>query len=135
MEFRKFQEQVENWMLRVFGKKVLSDKKERTHRFIEEAIELAQVMGYTKEEMQVMIDYVYNRPPGEITQEVGGVLHCLAALCTAENVSMNGAAIGILHYCEERSDAIRSKHSRKPDSIASNKNYSNGEEKNTLPGS
>ena len=123
MEFRKFQNRVEDWMLKVFGKEVLNDKKERTHRFIEEAVELAQVMGYTKEEMQAMIEYVYARPVGEITQEVGGVLHCLAALCTAENVSMNGAAFCILKYCEDRSDAIREKHSKKPDSIASNKNY------------
>ena len=133
MDINEYQERVDKWMLQVFGKEVLEDKKERSHRFAEEAMELLQATGYTREELQQMIDYVYNRPVGVVSQEVGGVVHCLSALCSADQLSLQSCMLKVLFACEDNSIAIREKHSKKPDSIASNKNYSNGEEKNTLP--
>ena len=119
----EYQEQINNWMVKTFGEKVLMDKKERAHRFAEEAIELLQAVGYTPDELNHMIKYVYGRPKGKVGQEVGGTLHCLASLCTAYRVPMSAYAVKVLRYCEQNGDAIRQKHSQKPNSIASNKNY------------
>lgn len=116
---KKFQSNVEEWMLRVFGSEVLMNKKERIHRFMEEAMELAQSLGYTLEEAKTMMDYVWSRPEGDPDQEVGGVMHCLAALCTANEISLQQASDEILEYCEGRSGSILQKHSNKPDSIVS----------------
>jgi hypothetical protein len=123
MDMILYQGSINDWMHNTFGDKVLFDKKERSHRFAEEAIELLQATGYTKEELQAMIDYVYNRPVGEIRQEVGGTIHCLSALCTAHHIVMSHEALMVMRYCEQNSEKIRQKHSQKPDSIASNKNY------------
>lgn len=126
MDMILYQERIDRWMLETFGEEILMDKKERAHRFAEEAIELLQTTGYTKEELQTMIDYVYNRPVGEVRQEVGGTIHCLSALCTAHNITMSHEALVVMHYCEHNSKKIRDKHFNKPDSIASNKNYEDG---------
>lgn len=123
MDMIDYQQRIDSWMLETFGEKVLSDKKERSHRFAEEALELLQATGYTKEELQTMIEYVYNRPAGDIKQEVGGTVHCLSALCTAHHITMGHEVIDVMLHCEQNSEKIRQKHSQKPDSIASNKNY------------
>jgi hypothetical protein len=133
MEISEYQERVDHWMCQVFGEQVLFDLKERSHRFAEEAIELLQSVGYTKEEMKTMLDYVYDRPIGQLRQEAGGVMHCLAALCSGNKLSLEAATLSVLQYCEENSAKIREKHSNKPDSIASNKNYEDGKETNTMP--
>lgn len=45
-----FQTRVNEWMLRCFGAEISKDKTERSHRFLEEAIELVQSNGRTESE-------------------------------------------------------------------------------------
>ena len=45
-----FQDQVEEWLMACFSKSVRQDRYERTHRFLEEALELAQANGCTRED-------------------------------------------------------------------------------------
>lgn len=129
---QKFQSRVDAWMMKIFGIDIRNNKKERVHRFLEEAMELAQSLDYTKEEAQTMLDYVWNRPPGDPVQEVGGTMHCLAALCNTTGISIADASEQVIEYCEEHGERIAEKHRNKPDSIAI-KNTTNGEEKNTMP--
>lgn len=66
--------------------------EERARRFLEEAIELCQAVGITREETAAVADYVFGREPGQPAQEIGGVmvtLNCLAevldeSVCKAE---------------------------------------------------
>ncbi|WYW02654.1 hypothetical protein Peetri_00066 [Pseudomonas phage vB_PpuM-Peetri] len=74
------------WLVKAFGDETAHDKKERVYRFTEEALELGQATGLTKEEALALVDYVYERPVGEIKQEVGGVMTTLAALCFAHEI-------------------------------------------------
>lgn len=133
MDMILYQERIKSWMLSTFGEKVLNDKKERSHRFAEEALELLQATGYTKEELQTMIEYVYNRPVGDVRQEIGGTIHCLSALCTTHHITMSHEALTVMHYCEKNAAKIREKHFNKPDAIASNKNYSDEVVQNDTP--
>lgn len=64
---------------------------ERRHRFLEEAIELAQASGCTREDARIIVDYVFDRPAGAQEQEVGGVMVTLAALCNALKLTMSDA--------------------------------------------
>lgn len=84
----KFQYRVKCWLLECFGIEVANDRVERNHRFLEEALELAQSLGCTKGDAMLLVDYVYARPVGEPNQEVGGVMLTLAALCDANNMDM-----------------------------------------------
>lgn len=68
------QRSVEIWCKSCFGEDTYFNKEERIHRFIEEALELAQSLGCTKEEIGMLTDYVFSRPKGEPNQEVGGVM-------------------------------------------------------------
>lgn len=86
-----FQARVQPWMLDCFGAEVAADRLERNDRFIEEALELLQATGYPRERVASLVEYVYRRPVGEPSQEVGGVMVTLAALCLAHGLDMHSA--------------------------------------------
>lgn len=89
MMFVVFQTLVRLWVVRAFGEEVANDRTERTHRFLEEALELAQSTGCTQEHAHALVEYVYGRPMGVPGQEVGGTLLTLAALCSARGIAMD----------------------------------------------
>jgi hypothetical protein len=109
-----FQARVSSWLQACFGEFARSDREERTHRFLEEAIELAQANGCSKQDAMRLVDYVYSRPEGNADQEVGGVMVTLAGLCSASNISLHDAADQELERNWRRIDDIRSKRASKP---------------------
>lgn len=109
-----YQEQIHGWMLSCFGYDISCDTVERNHRFIEEALELVQACGATKDECHQLVDYVYGRPVGEPFQEVGGVMVTLAALCTAQKLNMDEAGKKELKRAWNKVKEIREKQAAKP---------------------
>jgi hypothetical protein len=91
-----------------------SDLEERTHRFLEEALELVQAQGCSREHAHTLVDYVYGRPEGDPELEVGGVMVTLAGLCTAAGIAMNQAGDRELERNWARIDNIRRKQATKP---------------------
>ena len=110
------QSRVVNWLWECFGGEAARDPVERVHRFAEEALELGQACGMTMGEWQELLEYVYGRAPGEIGQEVGGVMVTLAGLCGAQGVSMEGEADREICRIEsdEVMEKIRAKQASKP---------------------
>lgn len=88
-EDQSFQQSVDGWMRQTFPAEVRSDKIERAMRFLEEATELCQSIGLTHEKAAVVLNYVFGRPVGEPSQEVGGSMVTLAALCAAIGENMD----------------------------------------------
>lgn len=109
-----FQDRVKPWMLACFGEEISNDKLERCDRFIEEALELVQAIGYSTERAHALVDYVFNRDIGEPHQEVGGVMVTLAALCLASGLDMNKAAEDELARIWTKVEKIRAKQAAKP---------------------
>ena len=111
-----FQQRVQPWMLACFGAKISADKLERNHRFFEEAGELVQACGMTREEAHALVDYTWSRPVGEPTQEVGGVMVTLAALCLANGLDMHASGETELARINvpETVAKIRAKQAAKP---------------------
>lgn len=109
-----FQTGVVDWMFQCFGHKISADKIERADRFIEEALELAQSVGYPADRVLALLSYVYGRAPGETYQEVGGTMVTLAALCWSHGVDMDEAARTELARVWTKIDAIRAKQAAKP---------------------
>ena len=91
-----------------------ANTRELNHRFVEEALALAQPCGATKSEAHQLVDYVYGRPVGEKAQEVGGVMVTLAALCLANGLDMHLAAEVDLVRIWMKIDQIRAKQAAKP---------------------
>lgn len=71
------QDQAVAWATRAFGDDVISFPAERGARVQEEANELGQAMGVPRETAHKIVEYVYDRPPGNPRQELGGVGLCL----------------------------------------------------------
>lgn len=108
-----YQTRVNSWMVSCFGTEIPKDKIERNYRFFEEATELVQACGMTKEDALRLIDYVYDRPVGEIPQEIGGVAVTLSALATAHEIRLISAEEDELTRCWEKIEMIRKKQAEK----------------------
>jgi NTP pyrophosphatase (non-canonical NTP hydrolase) len=87
----QFQAHVRSWCIRCFGRDIATDLTERSLRFIEEALELVQALGIKREQVDMLVQYVYSRAPGKVRQEVGGVMVTLAALTAAADIDMREA--------------------------------------------
>lgn len=111
-----FQEAVYKWTVKAFGKEVAKDKVERNQRFLEEALELVQSLDLPKEDALKLVDYVYSRPKGEPSQEVGGVSVTLSNLCSANDIFLDIAAETELYRINrpEILEKIRIKQANKP---------------------
>lgn len=110
----KFQKRVHEWMLACFGDQIAQDKVERSHRFLEEALELVQAADCTQTEAHQLVDYVFNRPVGSLGQETGGVMVTLAAFCNAYGMSIRVEAEGELDRCWHYIEKIRAEQAAKP---------------------
>ena len=77
------------WAATCFGTRAATDRRERNHSFLEEALELGQAAGATAEEAHLLVDYVFGRPVGEFPQEVGGTVLTLALLCESHGQKMD----------------------------------------------
>lgn len=113
-ELTSYQSDVHGWMLECFGTEISANCTERNHRFLEEALELVQACGCTVQDAHQLVDYVFSRPTGEKTQEVGGVMVTLAALCQAQDINLGKAAKQELSRVWTKVDQIRAKQLKKP---------------------
>ena len=84
-----FQSRVSRWMDQCFLPSLYSNMTERGDRLLEEVLELLQSGGYDRQRVATLVDYVYNRPPGEPSQEVGGVMVTLAGYCWIAGLDMH----------------------------------------------
>ena len=109
-----FQQRVQPWLMKCFGEMIAEDRRERNHRFLEEAVELVQSTGCTRSEAYQAVDYVFSRPVGEPKQETGGVMVTLAALCLANGMDMHACAEAELARIWTKIDEIRAKQAAKP---------------------
>ena len=111
-----FQQRVYAWVAMCFDGTIANDRVERNHRFLEEALELVQSLGCTEGEAQQLVSYVYARPTGVPSQEVGGVYTTLAALCSANQMMMLECAEAELTRISAPAmiERIRAKQAAKP---------------------
>jgi hypothetical protein len=109
-----FQSRVDDWLLACFGETIARDKIERNHRLLEEALEAVQSGVCTRSEAHQLVDYVFDRPVGELWQEVGGCMNTLAAFCAAHGLDMAECGERELARVWTKVEAIRAKHAAKP---------------------
>jgi hypothetical protein len=90
MHIATFQHAVMLWMEQCFGHATNGQKKSvRNFRFLEEALELVQAAGMSREDVMRQVEYTYNRPAGEPAQELGGVMVTLAAWAGTHGLQMS----------------------------------------------
>lgn len=94
------QDRIASWMSTTFSESEGADGKERGFRFGEEALELLQANGCSKEDVLKLVEYVYGRPVGHLPQEVGGTMLTLGAFCNAVGINMIEEARTEIIRCE-----------------------------------
>jgi hypothetical protein len=80
-----------DWCAAAFGEAHASSVPQRAVRFLEEAVELSQACGVDRAMAHQLVDYIFDRPPGEPFQELGGVGVTTLALANALGVSADQA--------------------------------------------
>lgn len=83
-----YQHRSGTWVREAFGRNSLEDPIERAQRLLEEATELAQAVGLPASQARSIIADVYAREPGDVDQEVGGLMVCVGALCEGLGVEL-----------------------------------------------
>lgn len=114
MPLSDFQKRVHAWMRSCFGSDIALDTVERNYRVMEEVAELMQAAGLSKERLLEIVDYVYDREPGDVETEIGDTVLCVAAFCDARGISMEAEAFRILGKAWTNIDRIRDKRFTKP---------------------
>jgi hypothetical protein len=109
-----FHERVQDWLKACFTEEICGDRVQRNHRFLEEALELVQSLGCTTSEAHQLVDYVFGRPVGDPTQELGGTIITLHALASANNMDVAAAGETELVRVWTMIDKIRAKQDAKP---------------------
>lgn len=107
------------WALHTFNSNLVYNTHERCARFLEEALELVQTLGFNKRRALALVEYVYGREPGEVDQEFGGVMNTLFLL--GETTSKNLHELGEIELsrCWDNVEKIRAKN------LDKNKDYLN----------
>lgn len=90
------------------------DPQIRAYRALEEMLELCQVLGITSEKCEELVKYVYGRPVGELTQEMGGVAFTTTALFSSLGHNFIHEGFAAVDEAYGRIDKIREKSKTKP---------------------
>ncbi len=108
-----FQKWIWNWMQECFGppEEIATD---RGFRFLEEALELSQAVKVTREDAHKLVDYVFDRDPGVVSDEVGDVLLTLAGVASANDVPFVTAAHNVTMRAVKNRDKIIAKRKLRP---------------------
>lgn len=108
------QRRTHKWALGTFGEVALRPH-ERARRFLEEALELCQTQGVSREEAHRLVDYVMDRPIGESPQELGGSMITLLLLAEVLGLSAMGEALTEQERVEQPGmrERMQAKHARK----------------------
>lgn len=107
--FAMYQRATLHWLITTFGQAYITSLDERALRFFEEAGELCQSAGMTKEQALAMVEYTWSREPGEPVQELGGATVTLSLLATALGLQHGEAARNELQRCWDNQKKIRAK--------------------------
>lgn len=108
-----------DWLHRTFdgvdNAEFAMDPEERELRFAEEVIELTQAGKMTREQWYRLVDQVYDKPVGEIEQELGGVMVTLRSYAACRSLDLEAAYETEFARCcrPEIMEKIRNKHRNK----------------------
>lgn len=114
VRWRDLQSKNTNFFIQCFGIDDTFDKRERSLRFGEEAIELLQATGLQKEEIYGLIEYVYRKKPDAVRDEFADVQITLLALATAYDIFIDDLTEESLKWANKNIPMIQSIYKRKP---------------------
>jgi len=113
--FQPLEDRVAEWVRTRIGADHMNSR-ERSMRLLEEAVELAQAEGISWGLAAKQVAHVYDREPGEPSQEAAGVAICLLGWCASTSHTFEDLATKELARIEAKPlDQIRGSLARKAD--------------------
>lgn len=115
MEISKAQLKTHDWFNSTFKRDIQGEGQatDRANRFVEEALELVQAIGITKESIRLQLDRVYSRPVGEVKQEIGGTILTLSLIASSQDLLMDDCWSAAIEDGYARQAKIRAKDAAK----------------------
>lgn len=113
----KFQKIAEDFLKRTFNKKIIYSKEERAYRFLEESLELVQSLDIPKDKVLEFIEYVYNKPEGYPSKEIGDVQITLACMCVGLGIDLEEVSYERMRAALENAERIKERWKNKPNNI------------------
>lgn len=102
-----------DWLKACFPDVVVQNRAERGARVLEEVIELAQAMGTSRELAHRIVDRVFDNPPGEAEQEVGGAYVTLSVAASVLELDAQECWTKELHRIQGRIPEARARQALK----------------------
>lgn len=112
----QWQTSIHDWVCHTLGQPSAFCRKERSDRFMEEALELVQAAGMSREDVLTLVDYTYSRSQGEVRAEAGDALLCLLALISAHELVAEKTLDDTMARAWRDVEKIRAKNKTKPKS-------------------
>lgn len=103
----QFVGETRRWSVDTFGPGVTSAA--HAMALVEEAIEVAQVLGISEGQIKQRTEQVYMKPTGLLRQELGGVAVTWAAVVASTDHSPSDVLVSAIQDCWNRQDEIRRK--------------------------
>jgi hypothetical protein len=104
--------------VQVFGEANMINKEERLLRMTEEFFELIRAAGLKFKDAAAMLSYeYYERPRGEVSQEVAGVQCTLFSFAEAHGIDIETVTLKELARVLNKKEEARAKHAAKPASM------------------
>lgn len=86
-EYRSWRQRaIAKWCALAFGKEEAESLEQRGLRLFEETVEACQACNVDLAQLHHLLDFIYLRPVGQLTQELGGIGVCLLAMAEAAGV-------------------------------------------------
>lgn len=107
---RSLQKRLHAWCVHAFSARVVNDLQDRAWRVLEEAAELAQAAGIPVDKAVEQVRHKYKGAPGEVRQEIAGVLNSVLIFAETYGVDALEAGEDELQRAWERIELIRHKN-------------------------
>jgi NTP pyrophosphatase (non-canonical NTP hydrolase) len=102
------------WVRQVFGDNVADTTSERASRVVEEALELGQAAGLSREDTVAIAFRVFSRPKGDIRTELGDVGLTILALAEQQWLSADTCEVEALERALNLDpEHLRARHNAK----------------------
>lgn len=113
MNLNELAERAALWDVETFGPAVYGSIRERAMRTLEEAIELAQAGGVTRDEIARLVEHVYSKSIGDQQEEIADVMLCLLVYAHRVGMDLDGQMPKLLDRVEKISAHIQRKYAEK----------------------
>lgn len=117
------QQAVYDWCVSAFGEEHTNSLQQRAVRFLEEAIELYQACGGDRAMAHKLLDFVMDRPVGDVAQEIGQVGLMILSISKTAGVDPDAEELKEINRVLSKDPAIFAERNRQKNAAGFDTTY------------